>query len=76
MPRAAQAAFVIHTVLLFEMNATLKPQAQACDTERHRKPLALDSLDLLRGHKSVVIQHNGVHYRLQATKLGKLILTK
>ena len=37
---------------------------------------ALDSHSLLRGHKAVTIVHNGASYRLQATKLGKLILTK
>ncbi len=31
---------------------------------------------LLQGKKSVAIEHNGAVYRLQATKLGKLILTK
>ena len=36
----------------------------------------LDSIDLLQGQKSISIQHNGSIYRLQATKLGKLILTK
>ena len=36
----------------------------------------LSSLDLLQGHKVVEILHNGAIYRLQATKLGKLILTK
>ena len=34
------------------------------------------SNELLRGDKSVGILHNGSVYRLQATKLGKLILTK
>lgn len=37
---------------------------------------SLDSRSLLQGHKVVTIAHNGVLYRLQATKLGKLILTK
>ncbi len=37
---------------------------------------ALDSTDILRGNKAVEIQHNGLVYRLQATRLGKLILTK
>ncbi|HRO54564.1 MAG TPA: hemin uptake protein HemP [Alicycliphilus sp.] len=37
---------------------------------------ALDSNNLLRGRKAVTIVHNGASYRLQATKLGKLILTK
>ena len=36
----------------------------------------VQSESLLRGQKSVTIQHNGSVYRLQATKLGKLILTK
>ena len=36
----------------------------------------VESTDLLRGSKTVGIMHNGSLYRLQATKLGKLILTK
>jgi hemin uptake protein HemP len=37
---------------------------------------ALPSEALLRGHKTVPILHMGSLYKLQATKLGKLILTK
>lgn len=36
----------------------------------------VDSKALLQGNKTVSIFHNGSVYRLQATKLGKLILTK
>jgi hemin uptake protein HemP len=36
----------------------------------------LPSATLLRGQKAVAITHNGMLYMLQATKLGKLILTK
>lgn len=36
----------------------------------------LDSTEILRGQKAVEISHNGATYRLQATRLGKLILTK
>ena len=36
----------------------------------------LESAELLKGGKAVGILHNGSLYRLQATKLGKLILTK
>ncbi|RYF01375.1 MAG: hemin uptake protein HemP [Comamonadaceae bacterium] len=36
----------------------------------------VDSKSLLQGQKTVSIFHNGSVYRLQATKLGKLILTK
>ena len=36
----------------------------------------VESTALLKGGKAVGILHNGALYRLQATKLGKLILTK
>ena len=36
----------------------------------------LRSDEILRGQKAVEITHNGSIYRLQATRLGKLILTK
>lgn len=36
----------------------------------------VQSDELLRGKRSVDISHNGSVYRLQATRLGKLILTK
>lgn len=39
-------------------------------------PPPLPSDHLLQGRKTVEISHNGSVYRLQATKLGKLILTK
>jgi hemin uptake protein HemP len=38
------------------------------------RPLA--STELLQGARYVEISHNGLLYRLQATRLGKLILTK
>lgn len=37
---------------------------------------SMSSTDILRGQKAVEIQHNGLTYKLQATRLGKLILTK
>lgn len=36
----------------------------------------VQSKDLLQGQRTLDIQHNGTVYRLQTTKLGKLILTK
>lgn len=36
----------------------------------------MPSEQLLQGRKTVEISHNGSVYRLQATRLGKLILTK
>lgn len=40
------------------------------------KIASLDSAVLFKGQKVIQIEHNGAVYRLQATKLGKLILTK
>ena len=37
---------------------------------------AVESEALLRGQRAISISHNGEIYRLQATRLGKLILTK
>ncbi|MGI4778163.1 MAG: hemin uptake protein HemP [Janthinobacterium lividum] len=48
-------------------------QATASDT---RIVNQVESIELLRGGKSVGIMHNGALYRLQTTKAGKLILTK
>jgi hemin uptake protein HemP len=44
--------------------------------ESFKQALPIASTNLLKGHKTVQIQHNGFLYTLQATKLGKLILTK
>jgi hemin uptake protein HemP len=38
--------------------------------------IPLPSEQLLQGRRVVEIAHNGEVYRLQATRLGKLILTK
>jgi hemin uptake protein HemP len=59
------------------MRHAREPQAaserQAAVSER---PAPLPSEQLLRGRRLVEIVHNGEVYRLQATRLGKLILTK
>jgi hemin uptake protein HemP len=41
-----------------------------------KRPPPLRSELLLRGHRVIEIVHNGEIYRLQATRQGKLILTK
>jgi hemin uptake protein HemP len=52
-------------------------QAGSGNAAAAQSPAALlESTDLLKGNKAVGILHNGSLYRLQATKLGKLILTK
>lgn len=45
-------------------------------TTAARSASCVHSAELLRGQKAVEIVHNGSTYRLQATRLGKLILTK
>jgi hemin uptake protein HemP len=58
-------------------SSTTAPQTESNAIDRERGPeRVVDSQDLLQGARSVTIQHNGATYRLQATKLGKLILTK
>ena len=64
MPRRVTAAAVK------EDEAVVVP-AQAASALAH-----IDSDSLLRGSKCVQIEHNGSLYKLQATKLGTLILTK
>ena len=56
--------------------ACLGPVTHAQQTTQAMEPTALPSQALLRGHKTVTIEHNGTVYRLQSTRAGKLILTK
>jgi hemin uptake protein HemP len=51
------------------------PAARETDPREDASP-SLTSDSLLRGQKAVTISHNGSVYRLQATRQGKLILTK
>ena len=48
----------------------------AAPAPRDQRPEPLPSERLLQGRRMVEITHNGEVYRLQATRLGKLILTK
>lgn len=51
-------------------------QVPAPPSASARNPAPVSSAALLRGLKTMAITHNGMLYRLQTTKLGKLILTK
>jgi hemin uptake protein HemP len=60
---------------------TLSRPLPATAVQRVHEPVErpaglVESTELLQGQKAVGIMHNGSLYRLQATKLGKLILTK
>jgi hemin uptake protein HemP len=52
------------------------PQTSGPATLRLPGGPSLDSQTLLQGGRAVSIRHNGEVYRLQATRQGKLILTK
>lgn len=52
------------------------PMAAASSATLENAHVGVDSTMLLNGQKAITIVHNGMPYRLQATKLGKLILTK
>jgi hemin uptake protein HemP len=52
------------------------PLPEATPQPLSRTQPLLDSRELLRGARLVEISHNGEIYRLQATRQGKLILTK
>ena len=56
-------------------HTTTPGQPAARTPEATRRP-PLSSDELLRGGRLVEITHNGEVYRLQSTRLGKLILTK
>jgi len=62
------------------MHVQPTPSAQAQPVEDrpapHATPRQVHSNELLQGQTTVEICHNGAIYRLQATKFGKLILTK
>lgn len=51
-----------------------QPPGPAQRESTARQPLPSDQL--LQGRRMVEIAHNGEIYRLQSTRLGKLILTK
>jgi hemin uptake protein HemP len=52
------------------------PPAHASPAPTIARAAPLPSQQLMQGQKTLEIDHNGEIYRLQATRLGKLILTK
>ena len=55
---------------------TAPPKSRGTQQHEPERPAPVASEALLRGRRLVEILHNGEVYRLQATRLGKLILTK
>ena len=54
----------------------LGQKASGGAAQRPEGPPVLSSQQLMQGRSMVAITHNGTTYRLQATRMGKLILTK
>jgi hemin uptake protein HemP len=63
-----------------QTSSTHQPLARIRTCEASAKdaltPASVESQTLLQGRKTLLISHGGAVYRLQATRLGKLILTK
>ncbi|MDB5731921.1 MAG: hemin uptake protein HemP [Variovorax sp.] len=70
MPATSKAISAARSVLPHPVEGGAPAQAQSDPAP------PLESAALFRGRRTVVILHNGSLYRLQTTKLGKLILTK
>ncbi len=48
----------------------------AARTQERGAARLVDSAELMRGARELIIAHEGKHYRLQQTRNGKLILIK
>lgn len=71
------SATVSSTTTLRMPRPVLRPQPEAAPLAAAAVAAApVPSDQLMQGRKTIEISHNGSVYRLQATKLGKLILTK
>jgi hemin uptake protein HemP len=53
-----------------------RPHAEDGAGTTASKPPLFDSDSLMQGQREILITHQGLTYRLQTTRLGKLILTK
>jgi hemin uptake protein HemP len=56
--------------------AAAPTHAHAQETGLAKNHGVVQSSDLLGQQQAILIEHNGQRYRLQATRSGKLILTK
>jgi len=56
--------------------STRPPEAARAPAAPLAGPRPIDSRALMQGARMIEITHEGTVYRLQATRLGKLILTK
>lgn len=56
------------------MNQSAPPVSAA--SASHQGIVRIESETLFKGRRQVVILHQGAEYRLQITKMDKLILTK
>lgn len=64
------------SIVLNQLTPKVSPDSVDLSKNAGTSRGGLRSDDILGGQKAVEITHNGSIYRLQATRLGKLILTK
>ena len=65
-----------HATPQFSAQLTPSPRTLGLPARPEPTQASVNSTEILRGQKAVDIEHNGLTYKLQATRLGKLILTK
>ncbi|PPC87069.1 MAG: hypothetical protein CTY31_04220 [Hyphomicrobium sp.] len=66
-----------YQIAMIDKNAPeTKLSDQPNDDSDLKKLLRVRTVDLMRGTKEIVIEHDGKDYRLRVTSLGKLILTR
>jgi hemin uptake protein HemP len=66
-----------YQIAMIDENAPeTKLSDQPDDVSDLKKLLRVRTIDLMRGSKEIVIEHDGKDYRLRVTSLGKLILTR
>lgn len=53
-----------------------EPASKAAAETTPVPPAVIDAVQIFRGAKEVIIEHQGARYRLRVTRRGKLILQK
>ncbi|MFP4895192.1 hemin uptake protein HemP [Paraburkholderia sp. EG304] len=75
-PRRSAAALTSRPKPSTTTAPAAKPTAERTTGQGETAERVVRSDALLQGHSYISIVHNGETYRLRATRLGKLILTK
>ena len=58
------------------MSEPEKAPEPAPEREERNAPIVVNARELFRGQREILIEHDGVQYRLRITRRNKLILQK